>query len=80
MRGLAFEKFPDGILDDVIHDIGGGVVDAASLAHFRLLLHLGLVTGGQADDFSKETLVDLPEDIGGDFLENIGTGIVQPRK
>ena len=78
LGSLAFEKFPDGILDDVIDDIGGGVVDAASLADFGLFLDLGLVTGGKPDDFSQETLIDLPEDVGGDFLENIWAGIIQP--
>src|SRR5215211_3855186 len=35
---LAFQELPDGLLDDVVHDVGRRVVDAARLADLRLLL------------------------------------------
>ena len=44
----------DRLLDDVIHDVGGRVVDAARLLDLRFLLDLGLVAGGEADDLAEE--------------------------
>ena len=61
---FAFEQLADGVLDDVIDDVGGRVVDAAGLADLGLFLDLGLVAGGQADHLAQELLVDLAEDLG----------------
>ncbi len=76
-----FEELADGLLDDVVHDVGGGVVDAAGLLDFGLFLDLGVVAGGQADDLAEELLVDLAEDVGGQDGELVGAvGIVQARE
>jgi len=62
----------DGVLDDVTHDIGGGVIDAAGLAHFGFFFHLRLVPVGEADDLAQKALVHLAEDVGGDVAEGVG--------
>ena len=60
---------------DVVHDIGRSVIDASSFFDLRLFLDLCLMSGGQADDFSQELLIDLAEDIGredGKLVRTIG--------
>ena len=65
-------------LDDVLDDVGGGVIDPAGLLHLGLVLDHGVVPGGQADDLAQELLVDLAEDIGGHHGELVGAvGVVQ---
>ena len=61
----AFNLFADGVMDDVVHDVGGGVVHAAGLAHFGFLLDFGLMSGGQADDFAEEAFINRTEDFHG---------------
>ena len=64
------------VLDDVVDDIPGGVVDPAGFAHIGLFFYLGLPPGRQADDTAQELLVDLPQDLDRDLVEHIGAGIV----
>ena len=54
---LAFDLLADGVEDDVVHDVGGGVIDAAGLAHFGFFFDLGLMPGGQTDDLAQEALI-----------------------
>ena len=70
--GLVFEQFADGVFDDVIDDVGGGVIDAAGFADLGFFLDLGRCAGGQANDLAEKTLIDLAEDIGGDIVEGVG--------
>jgi len=62
-RRLLLAELADGVLDDVVHDVGRRVIDAAGLADLRLLFDLGVMAGGEADHLSQELLVDVPEDI-----------------
>ena len=71
-RGRGWGRaFADGILDNVIDDVCGSIVNPAGLAHFRLFLDLGLVPGSQADDLAQELLVDLSEDVRQNISEHI---------
>jgi len=75
---LALDELTDGLLDDVIHDVGGGVVDAARPFDLRLLLHFGPVGRSQTDDLAQELLVHLAQDLGGEHREFVGgLGVVQ---
>ncbi len=60
------------MLDDVVYDVGGRVVDAAGLLDLGLLLDLGAVAGGQPDDLTEELLVDGPQNISADYRELVG--------
>jgi len=77
LRGLAFEQVADRGLDDVVHDVGGGVIDAA-----------GLLTSGSPSTTARWPSVrrmTLPriarkpgEDLGWQLREHIGRlGIVE---
>ncbi len=56
---LPSKQLPDGVLDDVVHDVGGRVVDPARLLYLGLVLDLGLMAGREADDLAQKLLVDL---------------------
>ena len=51
------------MLHDIVHDVGGGVVNATRLPHLGLLFHLGPVSRGEANDLAQELLVHLAKDI-----------------
>src|SRR5215210_5635754 len=71
---LTLQELPDGVLDDVVNDVGRGVVDASRLANLRLLLDLGPVAaGGKTDHLPEELLVDLPQHINREHAELVGT-------
>ena len=71
-------KLADRVLDDVIDDVGGRVIDAAGLADLRLFLHHGAVARRQADDLAEELLVDLAENLRRQHRKLVGAvGIVQ---
>ena len=71
------EEGAEGVVDDVIDDVAGGVVDAAGFANFGLFFDLGNAFGRQADDLAQELLVDLPEDLDRNFLKDIRAGVVE---
>ena len=74
--GLSALNLPaDGLLDDVIDDVGRRVVDAAGLADLGLLLNLGLVAGRQPDHLAQEPLVDGSQDFDGQDAEVIGRAV-----
>ncbi len=60
---LPFEELADRVLDDVVHDVGRGVVHAASLAHLGFLLDHRPAPRRQADDLAQELLVHLAQDV-----------------
>ena len=62
------------ILNNIVHDIAGSVVDPAGFAHLGLLFHLGLSPGRQADDAAQELLVDLARISTGISLNMYGQG------
>ena len=74
---FAFDLLADGVEDDVVHDVGGGVINAAGLAHFGLFLDLGLVPGGQADDLAQEALVDRAQDLDRQDAEVVGRTVLE---
>ena len=76
-RALALDLLADGVLDDVVDDVGGSVVDAAGLAHLGFFLDLGLVPGGQADDLAQEALVDRAQDLHGQDAEVVGRAVLE---
>ncbi len=59
------QQFADRMFDDVVHDVGRRVIDAAGLFDLGLLLDDGPMAFGQANHLAEELLVDLPEDVGG---------------
>jgi len=77
IRRLAFHQFPDRVGDDVIDNISGCVIHPAGFAHLGFFFNFHLVAGRQADDLTQELLIDLPEDLDRDFLEDVGAGEVQ---
>ena len=75
---LAFDQFAHGLPDDVVHDVGGRVIDAAGFLDLRLVLHHGAVALGEADDLAEKLLIDLAEDVGGDDGEYVrAVGVVE---
>jgi len=63
---LPFQEFPYRVLHDVVDDVGGRVVDAASLLYFGLVFHLGMMPGGEANHLTQELFVNVAEDVGGE--------------
>ena len=59
------KEFADGLLDNVVHDVGGSVINAAGLLDFRLVVHHGAVAFREPDDLAQELLIDLAENVGG---------------
>ena len=77
-RCFVFEQVADGGLDDVVHDVGGGVIDAAGLLDFGLFLDHGSMAFGEADDLAEELLVHLAEDVRREGGEDVGRlGVVE---
>ena len=78
LRRRPLQQLADRVLDDVVNDVGGRVVDAAGLLDLRLVLDLGAVPLRQPDDLAEELLVDLPEDVGGKHRELVRrVGVVE---
>ena len=75
--GFAFQQLPNGVFNDVIHDVLGGVIDAAGFAHLGLFLDLCLVPGRQADHLAQKLLINLPKDLDRNLFEDIGAGVVE---
>lgn len=71
------EEGTEGVVDDVVNDVAGGVVDAAGFADFGLFFDLGDAFGREEDDLAQELLVDLPEDLDRDLLKDIRAGVVE---
>ena len=69
----SINQFSHRLADDVIHDVGGRVIDATGFLHLRLVIHHGAVAVGEADDFAEELLIDLAEHVGGENGEFVGT-------
>src|SRR5439155_19847786 len=63
-RGFVLEKFADRVLDDVIDDVGGRVINAARFLDFWFVFDFGLMAFGEPDDFAEKLLVNLTENIG----------------
>ena len=63
LAALAFQQFADGVLHDVLHDVGRGVEHAAGFFHFRFVFDYGAVACGQADDFAEKLFVNAAEDV-----------------
>jgi len=60
MRRRATFRLPaDGVLDDVVYDVGRRVVDATGFPDFGLLFYLCLMSCCQAYDFAEELFVNL---------------------
>ena len=75
---FVFQQVTQGVLDDVIHNEGGGVKYPAGFLHLGLVFDHGMVSAGETDDLAQELLVDLPEDIGGQHRELVGAfGVIQ---
>ena len=69
------QEFTDGVSDDVVHDVGGGVIDAAGFFDFGLGFNFGAVAGGEGDDLAEELFVNVAEDVGGQdgkFVRTVG--------
>ena len=60
---LALKQVADRGLDDVVHDVGGGVVHAARLLDLGLFFHDGAVAFSEPDDLAEELLIHLAEDV-----------------
>ncbi len=77
-RRFVFQQFADGVLNDVIDDVGRRVIDAARFLDLRLVVDSCLMSFGEADDFAEELFVDLTEDVGGENRELVrAVGIIK---
>ena len=74
---LACNLPADGVLDDVIDDVGWRVIDAAGLADLGLFLHFGLMARRQANDFAEKLLVNVAENFDWQNLKSIRRRKVQ---
>ena len=74
---FALDLLTDRVLDDVIDDIGGRVIDPPRLAHLRLFLDFGLVPRCQADDLAQEALVNRPQDLDRQDAEMIRAAVFE---
>ncbi len=84
---LAFELATDGLLDNVIHDVTGRVVNAAGFADLGLVLDGGATALG-AEDFAEEAFVSVALDldldvgevvalvVGGELVDEVGEPLV----
>jgi len=59
LQSLSFQKRPNGILHNVLDDVGRRVLDPARLLHLRLVLDHGIVAFIQPDDLAQKLLVNL---------------------
>ncbi len=80
MRSLAacfgrfvLKQLADGVLDDVIDDVRGRVVNAARFFDFRFVFDFCAMAFGEPDDFAEKLLVNLAENIGGQDGEFVRT-------
>jgi len=71
-RRLAFNQLADGVLDDVVYDVGRPAVDAAGFSDFGLFLDLCLMACCQTYHLAEELFVDLAEDVRGQDREFVG--------
>src|SRR2546426_5985768 len=65
------KQLSHGVLDDVIDDVGGRVINAAGLFDLRFFLNDGAMSFRQPDDFAKELLIDLAKNVGGQRGEDV---------
>ena len=75
LRSFALAQFPHRVLNDVLHDIGRGVINPSSLLDLGLFFNSGLVTSGKTNDFTQELLVDVAQDVSaqdGEFIRAFG--------
>jgi hypothetical protein len=75
-RRFAVDLLAHRLFDDVIDNVGRGVIDAARLLDFGLLFDFGLMGGGEPDHFAEELLVDVTHNLGGHLAEFVGIGII----
>jgi hypothetical protein len=72
------DESADCVLDDVLDDVGGGVVNAAGFFDFGFFFDDGVMALGEANDFAEELFVNLAEDIGRKSGEDVwALGIVE---
>ena len=64
LRRLLLQQFADGVLDDVIDDVRGRVINAARFFDLGFVFDLRLMAFGEADDFAEELFVNLAENVG----------------
>src|SRR5947209_3395287 len=63
LAGSFFVESAHGLPDDVVHDVGGRVIDATGFLDFRLFPNNGAMAFGQPDDFAKKLFIDLAENL-----------------
>ena len=54
---------PSGIGDDVFHDVGGRVINAACILYFRLVINFGVMTFGEPNDPPEKLFIYLTEHV-----------------
>ena len=59
LRCFVFQQFADSILDDVIDDVSGCVINAARFLDLWFVFDLGLMAFGEPDDLAEKLLIDL---------------------
>ena len=69
------QQFSGGLLDDVIHDVARGVINATGLADFRLFLN-GDAASLRTDDFAEKSFIDAAENFHVNDVEQIGRFVV----
>ena len=57
--GLAFQKLSNGVIDDVLDDVRGGVIDPSGLPDFRFVIDIDPAAGRDGDNLSEELLIDM---------------------
>src|SRR4051794_7446054 len=77
-RRFVLEQFADRLLDDVLDDVSGRVVDATGFLDLRLVFYFRAVPFSERDDLAEKLFIDLPKDIGRQDRELVGTfGIIE---
>jgi len=74
-RVLALDQLAHRLLDDVVHDVGGRVINPARLLDLGLLLDFGPVARRQPNYLPQELFVHLAQDVGrknGELVRAVG--------
>jgi len=59
----SLDQLPYCILNDVVHNVGGSIIDPTGFLHLRLFFDLCLMSCCESDNLPQKLLVHLTENI-----------------